>query len=115
MFSTLASQLEQRLCTELSPTHLEVINESSQHSVAPGSETHFKVIVVSDRFAGKSLVQRHRRVQDTLRELFTRGLHALSIVSLTPEEWKARQGKVPASPACRGGSKSVSTGEATPA
>lgn len=104
MINSIASQIEARLKVELSPEHLEVINESSNHNVPPNSETHFKVVVVTDRFAGKSLVQRHRRIQDSLRELFARGLHALSIVSLTPEEWAQRQGQIPASPECRGGS-----------
>lgn len=111
MFETLASLITARLQTEFSPEHLEVINESSNHNVPEGSETHFKVVVVTPRFEGKSLVQRHRRVQDSLRELFTRGLHALSIVPLTPKEWKARQEQIPVSPDCRGGSarKSVSS------
>lgn len=104
MINSIASEIEARLSTELSPVHLDVINESSNHNVPANSETHFKVVVVTDRFTGKSLVQRHRRVQDSLRELFSRGLHALSIVSLTPEEWEQRQGAVPASPECMGGS-----------
>lgn len=104
MINSIASQIEARLNTELSPEHLEVINESSNHNVPPNSETHFKVVVVTERFEGKSLVQRHRRIQDCLRELFARGLHALSIVSLTPTEWAERGQEVPASPECRGGS-----------
>lgn len=104
MLKAIAPEIEARLKTELSPAHLEVINESFKHNVPPNSETHFKVVVVTERFAGKSLVQRHRRVQDSLRELFSRGLHALSIVSLTPEEWSERKGQVPSSPDCMGGS-----------
>ena len=89
----------------LAPSHLEVVDESSQHSVPRGAESHFKVTVVSDAFAGMSQVQRHRRVNQLLGEAFRAGLHALSIHAKTPGEWAATPG-APASPACLGGSKS---------
>eukprot|EP00122_Pirum_gemmata_P014739 Pgem_evm1s13750 len=48
-----------KLTSEYEPRHLEVINESKNHNVPRDSETHFKVIVVSDKFCGSSLIQRH--------------------------------------------------------
>ncbi len=58
---SLEQQLIERL-QQLSPSHLEVVNESSGHGgYFPGKESHFKVIVVSDIFAGLRLVQRHQK------------------------------------------------------
>jgi BolA protein len=86
----------------LSPQHLEVVNESHMHSVAPGSETHFKVIAVSPLFEGLGLVARHRRINELLGAELSAGLHALSIHAFSPAEW-ASQGHDTDSPACRGG------------
>lgn len=86
----------------LRPALLEVINESHMHSVPKNSETHFKVVVVSQAFDGVGLVQRHRKVNELLAAELTSGLHALSIHALTPAQWEAG-GHDLASPACRGG------------
>jgi stress-induced morphogen len=93
-----------KLSTALLPVHLEVDNESHQHSVPAGSETHFKVIVVSAGFEGMSRVARHRRVHGLLAEELSGGVHALSVIAKTPGEWAASN-DVPASPQCLGGSK----------
>ena len=85
--------------------HLEVLNESSMHSVPPGSETHFKVVVVSPHFDGQPLLQRHRAVNGALAPQFQRGLHALSIVARTPQQWQQSGGAVSQSPPCVGGMK----------
>jgi len=83
---------------------LDVQNESSMHSVPPGSETHFKVVVVSDVFEGKLLVERHRLVYAALADEMKNGVHALTITSKTPAEWQ-KNAASPASPPCLGGSK----------
>lgn len=93
------------LVTEFEPSALEVINESGSHNVPRGSETHFKVVVVSERFAGKSPVARHRAVNKTLAAQLAGGVHALSIQAWTPEQWHERGGVIPPSPPCLGGSK----------
>jgi BolA protein len=91
----------------LAPAVLEVIDESSMHSVPKGAQTHFKVVIVSDAFAGRSLVARHRLVNEACASLVGKpgGVHALSIHALTPDEWSARGGEIPKSPPCLGGSK----------
>ena len=101
---TVQQTIEQKLGAALVPVHLEVVNESHMHSVAPGSETHFKVLVVSPAFAGLGLVDRHRRVNEALKEELRAGVHALSIRALTPAQLAETQ---PAfkSPPCLGGSK----------
>ena len=96
--------IERKLGDRFSPTWLEVTNESSKHSVPPGSETHFKVVVVSDAFEGKALVERHRLVYETLGDEIRAGVHALTITSRTPAEWQ-KNGVAAASPPCLGGSK----------
>ena len=97
--------IETLIREELSPLHMEVINESGMHNVPEGSESHFKVFVVSDHFEGNGLVQRHRMINRLLSDQFDQGLHALALHTMTPEEWFAKGGNVPASPECMGGSK----------
>ena len=83
----------------------QVINESHMHNVPRGSETHFKVLVVSDVFEGKPLIARHRMVNETLKEeLETGGVHALSILAKVQKQWEdAKVKEVEPSPSCRGG------------
>ena len=102
---TRQDRIYSRLQTELQPLHLEVINESSMHAVPPGSETHFKLVVVSDRFSNERLINRHRRINALLNEELQSGLHALALHTLTPDEWFAQGGRIPDSPLCMGGSK----------
>lgn len=101
----LENLINTRLITAFEPFHHEVVNESHGHSVAPGSETHFKVVVVAQRFAGCNAVQRHRLVYTALAEALAAGVHALAIHTYTPEEWAAVAGSAPDSPPCLGGSK----------
>jgi len=94
------------LVEAFAPAALEVIDESGNHSVPKGAESHFKVVVVSDAFAGKPLVARHRAVNGALDSLLAaKRIHALSIHAYTPDEWTARGQSFPASPPCLGGSK----------
>ncbi len=95
--------IEEKLRRDLDPLHLEVINESSMHNVPPGSESHFKVFVVSERFAGENRINRQRAVNRTLKEELAGPVHALSMHTLTPEEWEARDRATLASPECLGG------------
>ncbi|CAH0990803.1 DNA-binding transcriptional regulator BolA [Sinobacterium norvegicum] len=97
--------IEQKLNSGLSPSHLEVINESHMHSVPPNSETHFKVVVVSDSFDGKRQVGRHQLVYGLLQEELAGEVHALSLFTFTDSEWLAREQTVADSPECLGGSK----------
>ncbi|MBK8163931.1 MAG: BolA/IbaG family iron-sulfur metabolism protein [Gammaproteobacteria bacterium] len=85
--------------------HLEVINESNRHNVAPGSESHFKLVLVTPAFDGIGLLARHRMINALLADELANELHALSIHAYTPEEWETRTGKAPMSPPCLGGGK----------
>lgn len=97
--------IERKLAAAFAPLHLEVQNESHQHSVPQGSETHFRVVLVSAAFAGKRSVARHQEVYRLLAAELAGGVHALALHTYTPEEWAERAGAAPASPACMGGSK----------
>jgi BolA protein len=99
------SRIESKLQEALSPVHLEVVDESHMHSVPSGAESHFRVLVVSERFEGQGLVARHRTLNQLLREELQGGLHALALHTWTPEEWLDKGGAAPQSPPCLGGSK----------
>lgn len=101
---SLSTVIEAKLRDALSPAHLEVLNESHMHSVPKGAETHFKVVVVSDRFDGLSPVKRHQLVYAALGDelRMKKGIHALAITSRTPAEWGARP-EANVSPKCMGG------------
>ncbi|OZJ06779.1 hypothetical protein BZG36_00408 [Bifiguratus adelaidae] len=77
----------------LHPTFLEIVNEShlhAHHEAMRGNanpETHFKVTVVSEEFAGKTLMQRHRQLYALLDNEIKGGVHALSLKAKTPQEW----------------------------
>ncbi|UUM31142.1 BolA family protein [Vibrio japonicus] len=97
--------IETKLHNALDPEHLKVINESYMHNVPAGSESHFKVIVVSNKFDGLRLIARHREVNQVLADELADHIHALSIHTYTPQEWKAQNESAPDSPMCLGGSK----------
>ncbi|HSN98093.1 MAG TPA: BolA family protein [Candidatus Nanopelagicales bacterium] len=105
MITSRQESIRSRLSSALEPAHLDVENESRMHSVPPGSETHFKVLVVSGAFEGLTAVQRHRRVHELLRDEFASGLHALTLRLLTPAEWEKQSDVTFRSPPCLGGSK----------
>ena len=101
---TIQQIIETRLDSAFNIQFLEVINESHMHNVAPGSESHFKVTIVSDSFDSLMLIKRHRLVNKALEKELQQ-IHALALHTLTPQEWQTREGKVNESPACRGGGK----------
>ena len=102
---SMRQNIETKIIAELSPEHLEVIDESHMHSVPPGAESHFKLIIVSEKFGDGPLIRRHQRVNGILAEEMKGSLHALSLQTLTAEEWQKKGGKVAASPPCLGGGK----------
>ena len=99
---TVQNVIETKLAAEFGPSYMEVVNESYMHSVPPGSESHFKVTLVSDKFEGLRSVKRHQLVYGTLADELASGVHALAIHTYSSKEWS---GQAPASPQCLGGSK----------
>lgn len=83
-------EIRKRLTVALAPSRLDIVNESELHAGhrnSPGTgESHFRVLVVSEIFAGKSRVERHRLVNGELAPLMKMGLHALAIKAHAPGE-----------------------------
>jgi BolA protein len=101
--SNMQQHLTEQLTLTLTPAYLDVINESANHSGA-ATESHFKLIVVSDYFADLKLIDRHRFINQLFKEELTH-IHALAMHTYTPDEWAMKNG-APISPQCAGGSKS---------
>ncbi|WP_321964690.1 BolA family protein [Paraburkholderia sp. J7] len=80
--------IETRLTAALAPVSIEVRDDSAQHAGHAGASAggHYHVTIVAPAFAGKARVARHRMVYDALAEAMQRGIHALAITALTPEE-----------------------------
>ena len=102
---SMQTHIEDKLAESCRPLHLEVINESHQHNVPPGSESHFKVVIVSPDFEGKRQVARHQIVYKLLADELQNQIHALALHTYTEAEWRERNGNAPLSPPCLGGSK----------
>lgn len=103
-------RIRDRLQALLSPTHLDVVNESDQHAGPPGRETHFRIEAVSAAFEGLDQVRRHRMIYQALSEEMAQGLHAVGLHTYAPAEW---QGEARASPTCEGGESAAESGERT--
>ena len=82
--------IEKKLTEAFSPAHLEVINESDHHAghaSSPGTgNSHFRIIMASEAFVGKSRIARHRAVNRVLTEELAGPIHALALELTTPEE-----------------------------
>lgn len=104
--SLIEASIRQKVQDRFQPTYYELENESHGHNVPSGSETHFRLVVVSDAFEGKSRLDRQRMVNELFNEERARGLHALTMRTFTPVEWEsARADFAMPSPPCHGGSK----------
>ena len=66
---------------------LKIVNESFMHNVPEGSESHFKIVIVSDNFIKKSLIQRHKEIYKALGEIMN-DIHALSIHAFDNKEFE---------------------------
>ena len=102
---SVAETIEIKVQSAVSPQHLEVMNESHMHNVPPGSESHFKLVIVADAFSGLRLVGRHQLINAALKDELAGPVHALSMETLTPDEWAERGGETLTSPDCRGGAR----------
>ncbi|RTL72140.1 MAG: BolA family transcriptional regulator [Hyphomicrobiales bacterium] len=87
---TMQATIREKLIDALEPIRLDVVNESHLHAGhhgSPGSgESHFRVLVVSPKFAGLNRVARHRLVNETLALEMKGGIHALAIKAYAPGE-----------------------------
>jgi BolA protein len=95
--------IQAKLTTALAPEVLDIINETYMHNVPSDSESHFKVIAVSKAFEGEMLIARHRMINKALAEELAGSIHALSLHTMTPDEYFEKAGKTTDSPPCLGG------------
>ena len=102
---SVAALIERKVFDVLPVAHFALENESHKHSVPANSETHFKLVLVSEQFEGMMPVRRHQLLYQVLADELAGPVHALALHTYTPAEWQAKGGKVLASPDCRGGSK----------
>lgn len=90
-----AQRIHAILDAALSPSRLEVEDDSARHAghagARPGGETHFRVTAVSDAFTGLSRIARHRRVNELLAAELAGGVHALALHLQTPAEAAGRR------------------------
>ena len=86
----IGQKMEKLLKEAFAPQHLEVRDESHRHAghagAHPQGESHFRIIIVADAFAGQPLVQRHRMVNEALGDLLRERVHALAITARAPDE-----------------------------
>ncbi len=104
MTQTIATQIEAMLRDSLNVNQLYIENESHMHS-GPATDSHFKVAIVSDDFTGKRVVARHQAVYKAVDSLMNNPIHAFSMHLYTQQEWTDKNGEIPLSPNCMGGSK----------
>ena len=88
-------ELGQRLKAALQPTVLQVVDESALHAghagAQPGGQTHFRLTIVSERFAGLGRLARQRLVYEAAGSLMGDPIHALAIRASSPDEASARE------------------------
>ncbi len=86
--TTVAGRIQEKLAG-LAPESLEILDESADHAGhegARGGGGHYRLVIVSRQFAGKSVQARHRMVYDTLGAMMSGEIHALAIKAYAPEE-----------------------------
>ena len=84
------AEMREKLMIGLRPTRLDVVNESELHAghrSSPGTgESHFRVLIVAEAFAGLSRVARHRMVNEVLDDLVGKRVHAFALNAYAPGE-----------------------------
>lgn len=87
---SIEQKIREKLFVALEPVRLDVVNESELHAghrSSPGTgESHFRLLVVSPAFEGKSRVERHRMVNEVLAEELSGRIHALAVRAYAPGE-----------------------------
>ncbi|MBX9863454.1 MAG: BolA family transcriptional regulator [Hyphomicrobium sp.] len=84
------ARLREKLMVALEPTRLDIVNESELHAGHRSSpntgESHFRILIVSPRFAGVSRVGRHRLVNEAIADELSGRIHALALSTYAPGE-----------------------------
>ena len=100
---SIQTTIEAKLIESLSPKRLRIDNDSNRHA-GPATESHFRLVIVSDSFDGLSLVARQRLVYASLADEMAGPVHALQMKCLTSAEYEDANGEVTLkAPPCGGG------------
>lgn len=94
-------KIKNSLETNIQPTFLRVINESNLHRGVQNAETHFRIEIVSDNFTDKKRLERHRFIQNILKDELLL-IKAFSLHAYTLREWENHKMNLERSPACQG-------------
>ena len=99
------AQIERKLMDTFAPERLRIDNDSSRHA-GPATDSHYRVVIVSDAFTGENSLKRQRAVYACLAEEMSGPIHALQMKCMTPDEYQAADGDATLNaPPCRGGSR----------
>lgn len=96
-----SKRIHHSLSEAFMPIELLIEDESHQHRVREGAESHFNVLIVSECFQNQTRVVRHQRVYALLSDELNNGLHALRLHLHTPTEWQQKQSALPSAPPCQ--------------
>jgi BolA protein len=84
-------QIENIITEKFNPTYFKAVNQSALHRGHAGDDnsgnSHWHITIVSDKFAGKNRLARHREVHQQLADIVVK-IHAINLILRTPEEWK---------------------------
>ena len=87
---SVADAIRAKLTAAFAPQRLDVYDESAKHhghaGAREGGESHFRVTIVATAFEGLPLVARHRKINDVLADELRHQVHALTMLTLTPDE-----------------------------
>ena len=89
MSENVAGRIERILREHFRPSHFELRDDSHKHVGHAGATSgggHFHVVLVAQAFEGKSRLEQHRMVNQALREMFGREIHALGLDTRAPSE-----------------------------
>ncbi|MEM9567684.1 MAG: BolA family protein [Cyanobacteria bacterium P01_E01_bin.34] len=92
MSSITTDNIVRKIEAQLEATVPAIADESHLHvgHAGAGEGSHFRVVVVSSKFAGLSMVKQHRLVYEVLADEMQSGIHALALQTFTPEQWSNR-------------------------
>lgn len=89
---TVATKIIKKLNENFTPIHLDVVDESHLHEghagAREGGESHFRILVVSEKFSGQSRLARQRMLNECLGKELNGQIHALAMQAKTPEEYE---------------------------
>lgn len=97
---SMQQQIETAIRQAFSVGLMQIKNESNMHA-GPATESHYKLVLVSDDFEQVSRVKRHQMVYKVLANEMVQ-IHALALHTYSLNEWQKQGGSIPDSPLCAG-------------